>query len=248
MKINELARRLDVTPRAIRFYEEKGLLHPVKDGQNGYRHYTEEDAWRLQTITAFREMGMGIESIAKLLLVYDGGDMTTLRHQLELQRALLFSQWVEWKQTLAAMDELIHRLDQGKPLVLDDLFQLAARTKRVRTARSSWEDQWGFDQKAEQFDRKRPGNESPVGWIAAAAEYEQALTFTVQWLAAKQGEAGLDIGAGTGNLAGRLLEAGADVSVVEQSRAMLARCRSKYPALQAKLGNLLALLCFSPCQ
>ena len=241
MKINELARKLDVTPRAIRFYEEKGLLHPVKNELNGYRLYTEEDAWRLQTIAAFREMGMSLVQITKLLLVFDHGDMPTVRHQLELQRALLSSQWVDWKQMLASMDSLIKRLDDGKQLVLDDLFQLAAHTKQIRTTRSSWEDQWGFDQIAEQFDRKRPDNESPVGWIASGAEYEQALAFTVQWLAPKRGEAGLDIGAGTGNLAGRLLHLGAEVAAVEQSRQMLARCRSKYPAIQAKLGNLLAL-------
>ncbi|MEK3911225.1 MerR family transcriptional regulator [Paenibacillus sp. FSL H7-0331] len=242
MKINELARRLDVTPRAIRFYEEKGLLQPVKNEHNGYRHYTEEDAWRLQTITSFREMGIGIESIAKLLRVFDSGDATSLHHHLELQRAILFSKWVEWKQTLTAMDELIDQVDEGKPLVMDDLFKLAEHTKRIRTARSSWEDQWGFDQIAEQFDRKRLDlSESPVGWIASADEYEQALAFTVQWLAPRAGEVGLDIGAGTGNLAGRLLETGAEVAAVEQSRQMLVRCRSKYPALQAKLGNLLAL-------
>ncbi|SFL69237.1 putative AdoMet-dependent methyltransferase [Paenibacillus sp. 1_12] len=242
MKINELARRLDVTPRAIRFYEEKGLLQPLKNEHNGYRHYTEEDAWRLQTITSFREMGIGIESIAKLLRVFDSGDATSLHHHLELQRAILFSQWVEWKQTLVALDTLINQVDEGKPLILDDLFKLAEHTKRIRTARSSWEDQWDFDQIAEQFDRKRSDlSESPVGWIASASEYEQALAFTVQWLAPRQGEVGLDIGAGTGNLSGRLLESGAEVAAVEQSRQMLVRCRGKYPALQAKLGNLLAL-------
>ncbi|NHN35369.1 MerR family transcriptional regulator [Paenibacillus agricola] len=241
MKINELALKLDVTPRAIRFYEEKGLLHPEKNKLNGYRQYTVEDAWRLQMIMAFREMGMSVEHISKLLDEFDRGDAPTVRHQLELQRALLSTQWVEWKQMLAAMDGLIGRLDDGKQLVLDDLFQLAAHMKQIRTARSSWEDQWGFDQIAEQFDRKPLDNESPLGWIASGAEYEQALAFTVQWLAPKPGESGLDIGAGTGNLAGRLLELGAEVSAVEQSREMLARCRSKYPALQAKLGNLLAL-------
>jgi putative AdoMet-dependent methyltransferase len=241
MKINVLARKLDVSPRAIRFYEEKGLLHPAKNEQNGYRHYTEEDAWRLQMIAALREMGMSLEHISKLLHVFDSGDTPTVRHQLELQRAILSSQWAEWKQMLISMDALIGRLDDGKQLVLDDLFRLAAHTKQIRMARSSWEDRWGFDQLAEQFDRSRPDHESPIGWIASGAEYEQALAFTVQWLAPKQGEAGLDIGAGTGNLAGRLLQSGAEVSAVEQSRQMLARCRGKYPALQAKLGNLMAL-------
>jgi putative AdoMet-dependent methyltransferase len=241
LKINELARRLDVTPRAIRFYEEKGLLHPIKKEQNGYRYYSEEDAWRLQAIAAFREMGLGLDSIVKLLKGLDGGDVITMRHHLELQRAVLFSQWVEWKQVLAALDELIGRMDDKQPLLLDDLFQLADQTKRIKTARSSWEDQWDFDRLAEQFDRERTGSESPVGFMASGVEYEQALTFTLQWLDPQSGETGLDIGAGTGNLTGRLLQTGAEVCAVEQSRQMLAICRSKYPKAQAKLGNLLAL-------
>ncbi|MDF2961410.1 MAG: transcriptional regulator [Paenibacillus sp.] len=241
MKINELARRLDVTPRAIRFYEEKGLLHPVKDPGNGYRLYTEEDAWRLQSIAAFREVGLSIGSIAKLLSFADNGDGETLRHDLELQRAVLFSQWIEWKHMLAAMDGMIDRLEAHKPLQLDDVFQLAARIKQVKAARSSWQDRWDYDRLAEQFDRKQEKSESPVGFIASAKDYELALGYMVQWIDPQPREAGLDIGAGTGNLTGRLLEAGADMYAVEQSRRMLARCRAKLPQVQAKLGNFLAL-------
>ncbi|WP_051620655.1 MerR family transcriptional regulator [Paenibacillus sp. UNC451MF] len=68
MKINELAKRLDVTPRAIRFYEEKGLLQPEYE-ENGYRRYTEDDAWRLQTIAAFREIGFGIEEFPSCFIM-----------------------------------------------------------------------------------------------------------------------------------------------------------------------------------
>ncbi|UQZ83663.1 putative methyltransferase YrrT [Paenibacillus konkukensis] len=241
MKINELARRLDVTPRAIRFYEEKGLLHPVY-GENGYRYYTEEDAWRLQAIAAFRELGFSVGGIAKLLQYADRGDQESFRHYLELQRAVLVSQWVEWKHVLAAMDKLIGKSAERRPLALDDLFGLAASMKRLKSTRSSWEDRWDYDGLAEQFDRS--GGEqsaSPVGFMASAADYERALSFTGQWLAPRPGEAGLDIGAGTGTLAGRLQQAGARMSAVEQSRQMLVRCRNNYPDVQAKLGNFLAL-------
>ncbi|WP_282939824.1 MerR family transcriptional regulator [Paenibacillus sp. RC67] len=240
MKINELAKRLDVTPRAIRFYEERGLLHPEYE-ENGYRRYTEEDAWRLQTIAAFREIGFGIEGIAKLLHYADSGDRETYRHYLELQRAVLFDQWVEWKQVLTTMDKLIDKSGNSEPLRLDDLFMLADHIKHLKQTRSSWEDRWDYDVQAERFDQDSSGSVSPVGFIASSEEYERALSYTVQWIAPQPGESGLDIGAGTGNLAGRLQQEGASMFAVEQSRQMLAKCRSKYPDISAKLGNFLAL-------
>lgn len=240
MKINELAKRLDITPRAIRFYEEKGLLHPEYE-ENGYRRYTEDDAWRLQTIAAFREIGFGIEGISKLLHYADHGDRETYRHYLELQRAVLFDQWVEWKQVLAAMDKLIDKSGDSEPLQLQDLFTLADHIRKLKLTRSSWEDRWNYDLLAERFDQDNSESESPVGFIASPEEYERALSYTVQWIAPQPGETGLDIGAGTGNLAGRLQREGASMFAVEQSRQMLAKCRSKYPDIPAKLGNFLAL-------
>ncbi|WP_342780047.1 class I SAM-dependent methyltransferase [Cohnella terricola] len=54
-------------------------------------------------------------------------------------------------------------------------------------------------------------------------------------------EHGLDIGTGTGNLAGRFIEKGCSMSGVDQSREMLRLARTKYPGLAARLGNFLAL-------
>ncbi|WP_353682045.1 class I SAM-dependent methyltransferase [Thermobacillus sp.] len=55
------------------------------------------------------------------------------------------------------------------------------------------------------------------------------------------GERGLDIGTGTGNLAGLCLEAGAAMAAVDQSKEMLKACRRKFPEVETRLGNFLAL-------
>jgi putative AdoMet-dependent methyltransferase len=242
MRINELAQRLGVTPRAIRFYEEKGLLHPLKQADNGYRFYNEEDAWRLQTIVALREFGLPIEVIEQLLHEMDRGNQETVRHHLELQRSVLFSQWVQWKPVLAAMDEMIEQWNERQPPQFEDLFRLAEHIKELKSIRSSWVDRWNYDRKAADFDCNSPRNNgSPVGRMATAEEYELALRYTVQWIAPQSGETGLDIGAGTGNLTGRLLHEGVTMYAVEQSKHMLARCRAKLPSVSCKLGNFLAL-------
>lgn len=54
------------TERALRHYEELGLLSPRR-GQNGYRRYSEKDVEQLQQVLLFRECGMGLAEIRALL-------------------------------------------------------------------------------------------------------------------------------------------------------------------------------------
>ncbi|MDQ0916811.1 MerR family DNA-binding transcriptional regulator [Paenibacillus sp. V4I5] len=53
MLINEISRKLGITARAIRFYEQKGLIKPAKQKDNGYRTYTEQDAWDYKPLSLY---------------------------------------------------------------------------------------------------------------------------------------------------------------------------------------------------
>ena len=66
MTINEIARQLNITKRAIKYYEEQGLLKVSKDS-NGYRNYSEQDVEILQKISVYRKLGIGISDIKNLL-------------------------------------------------------------------------------------------------------------------------------------------------------------------------------------
>ena len=83
MRIQEAAKRVGCTQRAIKHYEEKGLL-VVRKGENGYRDYTEEDVARLHAISAYRKLGVGLADIRRLL---DGEDRALLERILEQKRA-----------------------------------------------------------------------------------------------------------------------------------------------------------------
>jgi DNA-binding transcriptional MerR regulator len=67
--ITELARELGVTPRAIRFYESKGLLHPQRAGAN--RVYDHRDRGRLQLILRGKRLGFSLAQVAQFLDLYD---------------------------------------------------------------------------------------------------------------------------------------------------------------------------------
>ncbi|RAP78112.1 MerR family transcriptional regulator [Paenibacillus montanisoli] len=239
MKINDLAKQLNITQRAIRLYEAKGLLKPQRGEDNGYRYYTDLDAWRLQTISALREIGLSLEQIKSLLVKLEQGDSATVHHYLELQRMALAAKWVEWKYAIGMLDELIARFESKGRLDMTDLFQLAGELKQIHHSQASWLDEWGFDRLAAEFDRSSAKHSA--GSALSQKEYETALDFVVQWIAPKPGEQGIDIGTGTGNLAGKLLAQGALMSAVDQSKEMLARCREKFPGITAKLGNAMAL-------
>ncbi|MBP1994832.1 MerR family transcriptional regulator [Paenibacillus eucommiae] len=239
MKINDLAKRLNVTPRAIRLYEKKGLIKPERGAENGYRYYTEHDAWRLQTIASLREIGLGLDQIQMLLEKFDQGNSGEVHHYLEMQRMAMVANWVERRYSIHMLDELILRFEAKQGLHLEDLFQLAENLKQIQKGHSSWQDKWDFDRLAGQFD---PSAALFAGGpFVSALEYEKTLEFMVQWVAAQPSEQGLDIGTGTGNLAGKLLAKGASMHAIDQSKEMLARCREKFPGLSAKLGNALSI-------
>jgi putative AdoMet-dependent methyltransferase len=202
MKIKEIAEKLKISPRAIRFYEQKGLISPAKQKNNQYRIFSEHEVWRLQTIISLREVGMPIEEIKKVLAQIEAGDQDELQHYLELQRAVMVSQWVELKQMIETTDHMIELIKQNQSLALDNIYRLAEGSKRLRELRKNWQDRWNFDRLASSYDEQV---KKPTQSFNVHQDYDQALELTVKWVSQIDGERGLDIGTGTGYLAGRFL-------------------------------------------
>ena len=94
--ITELAQEFDITPRAIRFYEDVGLLTPSRAGRN--RVYTQRDRTRLKLTLRGKRLGLSLQEIKQLVDMYDSPSDTTQqlqaflgvlgehRRQLEQQR------------------------------------------------------------------------------------------------------------------------------------------------------------------
>ncbi|MBQ4265780.1 MAG: MerR family transcriptional regulator [Clostridia bacterium] len=68
MRIHEAAKAVGCTQRAIKFYEEKGLLSGVYRNENGYREYTQSDLRTLHAIQAYRKLGISVSDIKALLV------------------------------------------------------------------------------------------------------------------------------------------------------------------------------------
>ena len=70
--IAELAAEFDVTPRAIRFYEDQGLLAPKREGTGGrVRVYTQRDRTRLKLTLRGKRLGLTLSEIRELVDMYE---------------------------------------------------------------------------------------------------------------------------------------------------------------------------------
>jgi DNA-binding transcriptional MerR regulator len=94
--ITELALEFDVTPRAIRFYEDMGLLAPGRAGRN--RIYAQRDRTRLKLTLRGKRLGLSLQEVKDLVDLYESPSdtapqlaaflrmLTEHRQQLERQR------------------------------------------------------------------------------------------------------------------------------------------------------------------
>lgn len=67
--IGELAREFDVTLRTLRFYEDKGLVNPRREGAT--RIYTRRDRGRLKLVLMGKRVGFSLSQIREMLDLYD---------------------------------------------------------------------------------------------------------------------------------------------------------------------------------
>src|ERR1700744_2929500 len=81
--ITELAAEFDVTPRAIRFYEDVGLLEPQRAGRN--RVYSQRERTRLKLTLRGKRLGLSLQEIKQLVDMYDSPSDTAPQLQAFLE-------------------------------------------------------------------------------------------------------------------------------------------------------------------
>jgi DNA-binding transcriptional MerR regulator len=83
LTIGQLCREFQVTPRALRYYEEQGLLSPER--RNQQRFYTHRDRGRLQLILRGRRVGLSLAQIRQILDLHDPEDGDAAQNALALR-------------------------------------------------------------------------------------------------------------------------------------------------------------------
>ena len=111
--ISELAAEFDITPRTIRFYEEKGLLKPTRQGQS--RVYSAADRTRLKLILRGKRLGLSLEESRDIIEMYEPNhdnskQLTTLIKAIQDKRRQLEHQLRDIEIMMQDLDESERRL------------------------------------------------------------------------------------------------------------------------------------------
>ncbi|WP_028878525.1 MerR family transcriptional regulator [Terasakiella pusilla] len=82
--ITDLSKEFDITTRTIRFYEDKGLISPEREGQR--RIYSQRDRVRLRLIMRGKRLGFALSEIQELIDLYDTDRSEVMQLQVFLDR------------------------------------------------------------------------------------------------------------------------------------------------------------------
>lgn len=108
--ISDLAGEFDVTTRTIRFYEEKGLLDPRREGMR--RIYSPADRTKLRLILRGKRLGLSLDESAQIILMY--GTPGNNRKQLETLLAKIREKRAELKRQQADLRAMLKELAEAE--------------------------------------------------------------------------------------------------------------------------------------
>ena len=116
LKIGIFSKLSRVSVRMLRYYDEQGLLAPVRTGTfTGYRYYSEDQLRTAERITSLRRMGFGLAEVKALLAAED--DREVWEEALERQRTVLQEQEREARARLMLLENTLDRLrKEEKPM------------------------------------------------------------------------------------------------------------------------------------
>ena len=117
MTIREMCDLFEVTLRTLRFYEQKELLFPIREGQK--RLFTRRDRARLKLILRGKRFGFSLEEIRQLLDLYDMGDQqqTQIARTYEIAQARLDDLIRQRDELNTAINELKEQLEWGERML-----------------------------------------------------------------------------------------------------------------------------------
>lgn len=136
--ISDLAREFDVTTRAIRFYEDKGMLSPERQGQT--RIYTAADRTKLKLILRGKRLGLTLDESLDIIEMYNPGSdnaeqLVKLIRKIRERRDYLEQQMHDLEVMMVDLQEselrCLEALEEKDPAIHAQLQQQLSRSGRT---------------------------------------------------------------------------------------------------------------------
>jgi DNA-binding transcriptional MerR regulator len=160
LTVKQLSKLAGVTPRTLHHYDEIGLLKPSRVGDNSYRYYGEEAVLQLQQILFYRELGIPLEDIKKIMGRRDFDVMGALRsHKEALQKQV------------TRLNRLIHTVDN----TINHLKGNTIMSEKSLFEGFSEEEQEKYAAEAEELYGSESVRESNRKWKAYPAAKKEAI-------------------------------------------------------------------------
>ncbi|WP_054180410.1 Cu(I)-responsive transcriptional regulator [Trabulsiella odontotermitis] len=103
MNISDVAKKTGLTSKAIRFYEEKGIVTPPLRSENGYRSYSQKHLDELTLLRQARQVGFNLEECGELVNLFnDPGRHSADVKSRTLQRVANIERHIEELQAMRA--------------------------------------------------------------------------------------------------------------------------------------------------
>jgi DNA-binding transcriptional MerR regulator len=119
--IRQLCLEFKCTPRALRFYEDRGLLAPARQGLN--RVYSYKDRARLQLILRGKRVGLSLAEIREILELYDKQDGGAAQNAKALRK---------FRERIVALEQQREDIDHAITELYDACAHLEALLAKVR--------------------------------------------------------------------------------------------------------------------
>ncbi|MFC2024752.1 MerR family transcriptional regulator [Chloroflexota bacterium] len=134
LKIGDFSRLSRVTVKALRYYDEIGLLKPAMvDRFNGYRYYSVDQLPRLNRIVVLKNLGLSLDEVAQL--VSDNLSAAHIRQLLHVKQAEIRQRLSDENQRLGQVEEWLKQIEKEGIMPAKDVVIKKIEAQTIASAR-----------------------------------------------------------------------------------------------------------------
>ena len=132
--IGEIAKMYHLGVDTLRYYEEKGILEPIR-GQNGYRYYDSQSIWRMNVITNLRNLGF---SVTRIRDYFQNHTVETTQELLCEELGVIAEKINEWTNLQKMVQEQVRTIRQAQALEIGKVRSLELEPRKAFEIRKDY--------------------------------------------------------------------------------------------------------------